>query len=241
MASDITDVVYVNYLIAATDLAHLVPPQLTLQRLGPDGRYAMFTFLTYRHGHFGPEIVGPLRRLWPSPVQSNWRLYVEEPRTGIRGVLFLSTAITNTPIALVTRLLAEGVPMHVPAAACVERDASGCLQMYLRPGPGSAPDCEAAFVAADTPALEEPWRMCFGDWFEMLAYCVPQDRALTATPGSDTVFRQEIELSIPMSECRPLRGTVDSEAARELVHDATPLCFLVPQCSFRLLGAHVIT
>jgi hypothetical protein len=45
--SDITDVVYVNYLVEAKRLEGLVPAGLELQRLGPDKRYALFTFLTH--------------------------------------------------------------------------------------------------------------------------------------------------------------------------------------------------
>ncbi len=74
--SDITDVIYVNYLVDAQQLLPLVPSGLELQRLGPGGRWALFTLLTYRHGHFGPGLLGPLRQLLPSPVQSNWRIYV---------------------------------------------------------------------------------------------------------------------------------------------------------------------
>src|SRR5262249_8404586 len=73
--SDITDVIYVNYLVEADRLEPFVPLGLELQRLGRTGRYALFTHLTYRHGHFGPRLFGPLRRLLPSPVHSNWRIY----------------------------------------------------------------------------------------------------------------------------------------------------------------------
>jgi hypothetical protein len=113
MDSDITDVIYVNYLIDAERVGQWVQEPLKLQRLGPGGRYALFTFLSFRHGHFGPRCLGPLRRLWPSPIQSNWRIHVFDPATGNRGIQFLTIAITATPIALAARLLSENVPMHV--------------------------------------------------------------------------------------------------------------------------------
>jgi len=53
MDSDVTDVVYVNYLVPADALAPMVPEGLELQRLGPMNDVALFTFLTFRHGHFG--------------------------------------------------------------------------------------------------------------------------------------------------------------------------------------------
>ena len=67
----------------------------------------MFTFLTYRHGDFGPAFFGPLRRLCGSPVQSNWRIYVRDDRTGKEGVYFVTSAVTTARHALGARLMAE--------------------------------------------------------------------------------------------------------------------------------------
>lgn len=95
--SDVTDVVYVNYLVDADRIAPLIPPGLDLQRIGESGDRAMLTFLTYHHGHLGPALLGRWRRLLPSPLQSNWRVYVHHSRTNVSGVYFLSTVIDRTP------------------------------------------------------------------------------------------------------------------------------------------------
>lgn len=236
MASDIQDVIYVNYLVPAKTLEPRVPPYLTLQYIGRRGEYAMFTFLSYRHGHFGPIALGPLRRLWPSPIQSNWRIYVVDPQTAKRGVHFVTTAITSTPHALATRLLSEGVPMHVPAMAAFDRTEDGTLHLNLQPGRGSAPDMKAEFRVAEKAPLPRPWNECFESWERMLAYCVPQDRALAAQPWYDRVVRQEIDLGIPLSVCVPLAAEIDSTSARAIVGDTSPLCFWVPRVAFRFDG-----
>jgi hypothetical protein len=232
MRSDITDVVYVNYLVPAARVEHLVPPGLALQRLGPDGRWALFTFLTYQHGHFGFGLLGPLRRLLPSPVQTNWRIHVVDPRTGLRGIYFVTNAVTSTPVALGARMLTEAMPMHVLARASVVRDADGAVRVSLAPGDGTAPDCEATLRPADAPALEGPWRECWSDFRDFLAYCVPQDRAMSAQALRGRVSRQEIHLGIPVEACEPLRGEVVSRAARAIAGDAAPLCFRVPAVRF---------
>src|SRR5258708_10654058 len=114
--SDITDVIYVNYVVDAARLEPLVPTGLQLQRIGPGERFALFTFLTFRHGHFGPRMLGPLRSLLPSPIQTNWRIHVRDPRTGKTGVTFVTTAITSTLHAVSARMMAEGMSMHVISA-----------------------------------------------------------------------------------------------------------------------------
>jgi hypothetical protein len=68
--SDVRDVVYVSWLVDAAAAQQLLPAGVTLWQRG--GK-TPFTVLTYRHGHFGPALLGPLRRLLPSPLQSNWR------------------------------------------------------------------------------------------------------------------------------------------------------------------------
>lgn len=233
MVSDITDVVYVNYLVPAERLLPLVPRGLTLQRLGPNDEYALFTFLTYKHGHFGFRLLGPLRRLMPSPVQTNWRIHVTDPRTGARGIFFVTNAITNTFQALGARLLTEGMPMHVLRAGEVRRAADGTLTVQLDPGKGSAPDAEATLTPAREPVLDGSWKACFPTFRDFLAYCVPQDRALSTQPSAGTVTRQEIDLGIPLDACEPLAGQVRSRSARAIAGDAEPLCFRVPKVSFR--------
>jgi hypothetical protein len=46
-------------------------------------------------------------------------------------------------------------------------------------------------------------------------------------------------LNIPLDNCRPLIGTVNSKAAEAIVGQAAPVCFLVEKLSFRLLKEEI--
>jgi len=231
MKSDISHVVYVNYLIPAERAEKMVPPGLTLQRLGPDGAWALFSFLTYQHGHFGFALLGPLRKLMPSPVQTNWRIHVVDPHTKARGIYFLTNAVTHVVPALSARLLTEGMPMHVLSKGEVTKRDGG-VSVSLEPGEGSAPDASLQLENAKPPELTGAWKECFEDWTAFLAYCVPQDRAMSSQPLRGRVSRQEIDLGIPLTACVPLEGTVTSKAAKKIAEEATPLCFYVPSVNF---------
>ena len=231
--SEISNVIYVNYLVEAERLAPLVPWGLELQRLGPAGKYAFFTHLTYQHGHFGPRLLGPARRFLPSPVQSNWRIHVRDPQTGQLGIYFVTTAISHTAHALLARLLSEGIPMHVTQRGEVAAHPDGSFQVRLDPGPGSAPDVTMLLRPAPPPTLAPPWSECFDSFQAVLAYCVPQDRAMSSQPWYRRVTRQEIDLGIPLESCEPLTAEVVSAAAQTIVGDAQPLCFRVAQVAFR--------
>jgi len=239
LRSDITDVVYVNYLVEASRLEPFVPAGLELQRLGPGGRYALFTFLTYTHHHFGPALLG-LRRLFPSPVQSNWRTYVRDPRTGQEGIYFVHNAVTTAVHALGGRLLAEGVSMHLLGKGEVTRTADGSVSLTLDPAGGTAPDARAVLRPTTDRTLASPWSECFASYDELLLYDVPQDRAMATLPWRRCTSRQEIHLGIPLDTAVPLEGVVESSAARAIVGDsATPLSFYVPAVPFRLKGEEI--
>jgi hypothetical protein len=212
-----------------------LPRGLELQRLGPDGRYGLFTFLTFRHGHFGFRIMGPLRKLMPSPVQTNWRIHVRDPNTGTIGIYFVTNAVTATSPAFGARLFTEGMPMHVLRDATVERDGDGAMSVRLEPGGGSGPDADLALRPCNEPRLEGAWRECWTDFREFLAYCVPQDRAMSSQPLRGRISRQEIHLGIPLEACEPLEGEVRSRAAEAIVGDAKPICFRVGAVQFRFI------
>jgi hypothetical protein len=236
LRSDIRDVIYVNYVVEAERLERLVPAGLELQRVGPEGRHALFSILTYRHGHLGPRLLGPLRPLLPSPVQTNWRIYVRDPRSGCEGVYFLTTGISSTPHALAARLLTEGLPMHVPAASAVGPAGDGTFRLRLDPGEGTAPDADAVLRTRAERPERGPWSACFASYTAMLAYCVPQDRALSVQPWYGRVTRQEIRLGIPLEACEPLEGEVRSDAARAVAGDAAAFCFRVARVRFLFEG-----
>jgi hypothetical protein len=232
--SDITNVIYVNYLVEAERLIPLVPWGLELQRLGPRGEYALFSHLTYQHGNLGPRLLGPLRRFMPSPIQSNWRLYVFDPQTNHEGVYFVTTAMNQAPPAIFARLLSEGLPMHLLEKAEVIARSDNSFYVCLDPGTGTAPDLRVILNSASTPLLSPPWNACFNSYHDFLAYCVPQDRGMSSQPWYGRVTRQEIELGIPLDICEPLLpASLVSKAAQAIVGDAQPLCFRVPQVTFR--------
>lgn len=230
--SDITNVIYVNYVVDADRLAPLVPPGLELVRVGPGGRFALFTFLSFRHGHFGPRLLGPLRRLLPSPIHTNWRVHVRDPRHGREGIYFVTNAIDSTVHALAARLMSEGMPMHVLDSASLTADGDR-LSLKLDPGGGTAPDAEGDFRKLSAPPSTGPWSVAFGSWRDMLAAIVPQDRALSVQPWHGRVTRQEIRLDIPLESCTPLEARVASRAASAFVGTAEPVCFHVEKVRFR--------
>ncbi len=125
--------------------------------------------------------------------------------------------------------------MHLPASASLARSADGQVSLRLDPGGGSAPDLDLDLAPCPRPdPLPAPWHACFADYEALLAYDVPQDRALSTQPWLRRTSRQEISLGIPLSACEPLAGEVRSRALRRYAGGAEPLCFRVPHVRFSL-------
>ncbi len=230
--SDITDVIYANWLVPADRLLPLVPEGLELARVGPDRSLAILTVLTFRHGHFGPALAGPFRRLFPSPIQSNWRVYVRDPRTGLVGIAFFTQGISNLLNGLGARLMARGMPMHRFAGATLERATDGKVVVRLEPGGGSAPD----LVIAASPASRElpaVWNDAFDGHEAAVQAIVPIERAYSSEPEHRSTTRQEIGLGIKATECEPLQGEARSACLHPFVGDAPALLFRVARVDFR--------
>lgn len=237
MKSRVRDVVYVNYLVPAERLVPLVPPGLTLDRLGHDGKWALFTFLTFGHRSFGLRMMGPLRRLMPDAVQSNWRIHVIDPQTQHRGIHFVTNAVDHLVFALGARMFAEAMPMHWLKRAEIARRGDA-LTLVLDPGDGSGPDVASELRPRADPAWEGPWAEAWSSRAAFLDYCVPQHRALSSQPWRARVTRQEIQLGVRCEDCVDYEGEVRSAAAERIAGDAERRIFVAPEVDFSFDAEH---
>jgi hypothetical protein len=225
LRSDVAPALYVNWLAATDRVAPFVPAPLELQRVGPGGRFAVLTVVAFRHGHFGPQGLGPLRRLAPSPVQSNWRTYVVHPATGRAGVHFLTTTVSNPLYRLAARLTADNVPMR-PCRGRPRRTEER-VECHLRHR--GATVLRGNWTVAAAPSAG-PWSPAFPSWDAMLDFVVPQDAALAVRDGR--VARIELRLGIPRDQLQALEGPVACPPFDGLAASA-PWAFWVPAVDLR--------
>ena len=224
MRSDVVDVVYLNWLVPAEGLRPLLPPPLRLRTLG-DGDLAAITVLTYRHGHFGPRFLGPLRWLMPSPVQSNWRLYLQDSD----DVYFLHSLLGSTAMALGARLLSDGLPATARPDMQLERVGGHTVIV------GGRPDLFAT-VAEGERELPADWAALFGDWTEAVRAMTTAGGAQDVDPVWGAVFRAAIDLRIAPASVQPGKVVAwQSLALRRIVGEAEPFAFVVPSVRFDAL------
>lgn len=237
LRSDVEDVVYLTWMVDARAARALLPAGL---RVWERNGLTPLTVLTYRHGHFGPALAGPLRRLFPSPLQSNWRLYLDgplPPGAPANTVWFLENMMDSGAYVAATRLFSDIMRTHRPARFTHDRAGT-----RIEPGAGSAPALAYAMAPGAQPVLPPAFAEAFGSWDAAVAMLACQDAALGWSARLGKLVLSHIDLPIPLGAVEPLvpAGSVACSLLDSLPAAGEPLCFLVPEVSFRVLSESVL-
>lgn len=225
LESDVSDVVYLTWMVDAQAVQALAPPGVPLWER--DGK-TPFTILSYRHGDFGPSFLGRLRRMLPSPLQSNWRLYAAQPGQ----VVFLKNILSNPLYALGTRLFSDALQSHYPARFR-HQPAGAVFRTDIASGDGSAP----ALRADVRIAAEKTFPSQFDDWQQAVRFLACQDEALAQVARTDALALAQIQLPIDLTQVQPLEAVaVHCPFLDQLGDIGEPFCFVVPEVKFRVLS-----
>ena len=240
LRSDVTDCVYVSWLVPAERVRPLLPDDLELD-VERDGS-AILTVLAYRHGGFGPERLGQLRPRLPSPRQVNVRLYLAPERKGLPrdAIWFLRTAVGSPALALGARLLSDGLPAQLPARLEHRRDGDGWWTS-IEPGFGGAPDLRLRLAEARLPKPPKAWQRIHREWEDLVWHIVGVDRGVRVLNDADG--RVETAISVRTSLDDVLPATIEefsSDVLGPLVDGCPALAFVLPRVTFRVLGERVV-
>lgn len=242
LESDVRDVVYITWMVDAARAAALAPRGVALWTANG---LTPFTILTYRHGHFGPSLLGPLRRVCPSPLQSNWRLYLRGAAPGapdVRTVLFVRNVMSSLVHALGTRMFSDALPTHLPAEFVFDgaRD-EGYVRMHG--GEGSAPVLAARWVSATEHVLPPAFSAAFDNRSAALDYLTLQDAAVALVPHLGLLAFAEISLPADVGSITPLQvdaAGLSCPFVESLAPSGPPLCFHLPRVHFRALSERLL-
>lgn len=241
LASDVEDVVYLTWIVPVERVRRFVPPGVTvIERAG----LTLFSILTYRHRHFGPAWLGPLRRLCPSPLQSNWRLYVEALPNGSganRTVLFLRNAFDHPAYVLGSRLASDALPSHLPLRFVHARCGDG-YETVLDPGAGSAPALDSKLERAVARVLPAEFDRFFATWAGAVRFLCRQESAVVAIDGERRIAQAGISPTIDVDTVVPLQSIAVAGAGflQEAGAVGAPFCFVVPKVRFEVLRERLI-
>ncbi|QDH17609.1 DUF2071 domain-containing protein [Swingsia samuiensis] len=244
LESDVRNILYANWIVPIQNIAHLVPNNCSL--LQHNG-YTILTILTYQHGHFGPSALGKARHFFPSPLQSNWRLYLEEvnhkPVTK-PTVLFLNNTFNNPLYAVGTRLFSDVMNSHygkpfqhiVTSSGNKERWISGVNDN------GSSPNWAIGGIKSHSQNLPKPFSTFFNSYETALDKLCYQDTAVRLVENLQTLSSADIDLPINIASAIPIDVTHYKPGAFLTSIGATelPFCFVIPSVKFKALSETII-
>ncbi|NCG00212.1 MAG: hypothetical protein GWP25_00280 [Euryarchaeota archaeon] len=243
LRSDVKNVVYLNWMVEAEKVRHLVPKGLELWE---HNGLTPFTILTYRHGSFGPSFLGPFRRLFLSPLQSNWRLYLKSPPPQVpqvSTVLFLKNSMNSHFYALGTRVFSDVLATHLPRKFIHQKKEEG-FDTQILPGKGSAPELKCHTRYSNGKHMGVAFSEAFESWNTAIEFLAFQDAAISYTDRDSVFAFSEIELPIDLSTVQPLE--VQSEGFRcpmleGFSANEEPFCFVIPKVRFLATSEQLIT
>ncbi|MCA9188725.1 MAG: DUF2071 domain-containing protein [Pirellulaceae bacterium] len=243
LASDIRDVVYLTWMVDVERVSPYVPDGIELWDAG--GK-TPFSILTYRHGCFGPVVTGPLRRLFPSPLQSNWRFYLRSVPPGVppvNTVLFIKNVLDHALYALGSRIFSDALPSHLADRLVLERTECG-YAIELESGRGSSPTLKARLEHSRERELPESFQTAFASWDAAVEYLVCQDGAVTWVEPLQRLAFSQISLPVMLETIEPLRMTpadgFHCPLLQSLGDIGPPLCFCLPAVKFRAVSDFVV-
>jgi len=230
LESDVSDIVYLNWVIPSRVAGEEVPPGV---RILDVGGATILTVLTYRHGGFGPSLLGPLRRLYLAEVPPG--------ATAGNTVLFLKNIFDSAIYAVGTRVFSDALPSH-KALEFTHRKQGDRYVTSITAGMGSAPELSCVAAKSVSKELPTEFQRFFASWEQAVEYLCLQDAAICAVPGANRIAQAGIELPIDTSRVIPLAPVnyVPGVYLRRLQAEGAPFCFVVPSVKFKVLWERLL-
>ena len=105
LQSQVSHIVYLSWLVDVDQVRQRYPQHVPLWE--KQGK-TIFTILTYQHHHFGFSFLAKLRKLMPSPQQSNWRFYLDG--TYPKTVIFEQVIVDQALYVIGGRIASDVMP-----------------------------------------------------------------------------------------------------------------------------------
>lgn len=243
LKSDVTDVVYMNWLVDVEAFKNYIPKDVVIYE--KQGR-ALFTILTYKHHHFGPILLGPLRLLFGSPLQSNWRLYVDRLPNSTKNeqgiVLFLKNIFNSTFFAMSSRISSDALPSHLSDSFALIKKSTG-YEIEITAGEGSAPSLAANLLdVGEQNGLPHEFHEYFGGIRPALDFICLQDSAICSIGATNAIAQAGIDLPVDIATIKPLQLTSHHiDFLEKLGANPSPaFCFVVPNIAFKALWEKIL-
>lgn len=228
LQSRVKNVVYLSWLVDIEKVKDRYPENVHLWE--KQGK-TIFTILTYQHQHFGFSFLGGLRKLMPSPKQSNWRFYID-PDQQDKTVIFEQVVVDQKLYVLNGRLASDAMPAQY-ATPFIHEQTGHIIQTQLEVD--STYQLSSTVQYSDSKILPASWLGLFSSWDEAIRYLVDQDHAWVEwVDQTDKLSQGDIEMPVDFNQIKPAQ-VVDMHCPllqEWAVNEQDCFAFVVPELDF---------
>ena len=239
MQSQAKNTVYMSWLVDVDQLQARFPEPIQLWQR--DGK-TIFSILFYHHHHFGPHCFGPLRKLFPSPKQSNWRFYLA-PSQLPQAVVFEQIVVDKMLYVFGGRLLSDAMPaQYDPQLKHQVEDGQAGLDIQAKIHMDQRYDLKVHLTQAPEQQLPEDWQGMFESWDAALEFFVPQQHVwVEGVDRPQHLAQADIRIDTDLSQIKAMQiEQIECGLFAELgiTADSPALCFHIPELDFHVLNEH---
>lgn len=231
LKSDIKNVVYLNWMIPIEKIEHLIPEDFVLENW--DG-HTVLSVLTYEHGNFGPKFIKYFRKILGSPLQSNWRLYLdncnEKPT-----VLFLSNIMNSLLYTVGSRTFSNIMETHYPLkfehTLIKEKFTTTIVQ-----GKSNSPELQITAEKSLEWQLPKFFEKIAKNPIDVVKKIAVQDYAINIHSKTEYCL-SEIFLNFEINDIKPLKiKNIKSSTLENIIKDYECFAFAMPGVEFNVLN-----
>ncbi len=173
--------------------------------------------------------------MFASPVQSNWRFYVENIHDfGIQqpAIFFIKNCMNERTYALGSRIASSVLQTHLPHSFKHITEEQRIIT-EIQSGCSNAPDLHTEVTLADSWNIPSAFNVISSDKTKLIELICNQDAAIAAQPEAGVYAVGHIELKFKLNEIKPLKITkLESNWLKEIIQGAECFAFLMPNVMF---------
>ena len=241
LKSDITDVVYLNWMVPADKIQHLIPNRIKFTSYDD---HVLFTILTYRHGNLRPAAANKIKTIFGSPNQSNWRFYLSNSDDfGLEKptILFVKNMMDNLLYTLGSRTVSNILLTHLPAKFIHKTSTLGQITTKIKPGQSNAPDLTVIATPVQDWQLPPAFKSAFDDVETALKIICNQDFAIAEQPDNNRFAISQINLQFEMKNIIPAKiSGFKSSFLYPLLDETDCFAFIIPKLKFTAFNESLI-
>jgi hypothetical protein len=236
LKSNITNVVYLNWMLPLEQVKHLIPSGFELQDFEND---TVLSILNYKHGNFGPNFLKPIKNILGSPKQSNWRLYLK-PKSGTTStVVFLSNVMSSEIYSIGSRIFSNIMDTHYPKSFTHEKIDKKLIGKIVK-GNSNSPELDLQATIGKDWIIPHSFQKISKDNIEIIKWITQQNFAINFLPNNKYCLA-EINLDFQINEILPLKiDFLASSTLENYIDFSQCFAFLIPEVKFTNLSEKII-